>query len=180
VAAGGLIGHSLDAEERARIRTQAPQTYARLDQGQPPGVADVKAMARAGIRDDGIISLIRNTGATYHLGAGDINDLQNSRVSQKVIDFMANTPGLAEAAPAPPLPMDKVIVAGAPPPPRLETIVVAPSPAHVWIPGEWAWQGRWVWASGRWTLPPYPQAVWIRGVWVHGPGGWRHRPGHWR
>jgi surface antigen len=32
---GGLIGHSMDQEAQARLRQQAPQTYARLDQGQP-------------------------------------------------------------------------------------------------------------------------------------------------
>ena len=46
--AGGLIGHSMDQQQQERLRQQAPQTYVRVDQGQPLGVADVKALARRG------------------------------------------------------------------------------------------------------------------------------------
>ena len=180
VIAGGLIGHSLDAQEQARLQAQAPQTYARLDQGQPLGVADVKAMARAGIGDDVIISQIRNTRTTYHLSAADIIDLHNSGVSRKVIDFMINTPSLAGAAPSAPPQPGAIVVAAAPPPPLVETVVVDPGPGYIWVGGEWAWRGRWVWASGYWALPPYPHAVWVGGTWGRGPRGWRHTSGHWR
>src|ERR1017187_6530012 len=46
---GGLIGNSMDQEQNARLRAEAPQTYAKVDQGQPLSVADVKALAKAGI-----------------------------------------------------------------------------------------------------------------------------------
>ncbi len=49
---GGAIGHSMDQEAQARLRQQAPQTYVRLDQGQPLGLADVKALAAANVGDD--------------------------------------------------------------------------------------------------------------------------------
>jgi outer membrane lipoprotein SlyB len=179
--AGGLIGHSLDQQEQARLRAQAPQTYERLDQGQALGLADIKALARAGISDDVIISQIRATHSTYHLSAADIIDLHNSGVSQKVIDFMINTPTLAGAAPPPPPPVDNVVVTAPPPPPPLaERVVVAPGPGYVWIGGEWIWRGQWLWIRGRWALPPYPKAVWVGGAWSRGPHGWRHRPGYWR
>ena len=57
--AGGLIGNSMDREQEARLRAQAPQTYARVDQGQPLSVADVKSLAKAGISEDVIISQIK-------------------------------------------------------------------------------------------------------------------------
>jgi hypothetical protein len=177
---GGVIGHSMDEEERARLRAQSPQTYTRVDQGQPLGLADIKALSRAGLSDDVIISQIGNTHTTYHLSAADIIDLHNSGVSQHVIDYMINTASQAGAAPAPPPPTDTVVVTLAPPPPPVETIYVAPAPGYVWVGGDWTWRGRWVWVSGRWVLPPYPHAVWVRGVWVSGPTGWRHTSGYWR
>jgi hypothetical protein len=33
--AGGLIGNSLDQQQQQRLRQQSPQTYTRVDQGQP-------------------------------------------------------------------------------------------------------------------------------------------------
>src|ERR1051325_4504226 len=59
---GGLIGHSMD-----------------------------KAMAKAGVGDEVIISQIRSTHTIYRLSAADIIDLHNSGESQKVMDFMINT-----------------------------------------------------------------------------------------
>src|SRR6267378_4213575 len=53
--AGGLIGHSMDEEAQARLRQQAPQTYARLDQRQPLNLADVKALAEAKVSDEVIL-----------------------------------------------------------------------------------------------------------------------------
>src|SRR6266404_739654 len=96
---GGLIGHSMDEEARARLQAQAPQTYARIDQGQPLGLADIKAMAKSGIGDDVIISQIRATHSAYRLSASDIIDLNNSGVRQKVIDYMINTANSTSSAP---------------------------------------------------------------------------------
>lgn len=179
---GASIGHSMDQEEQARLRAQAPQTYVRVEQGQPLGLADVKAMSRAGVGDDVIISQIRNTHTAYRLSAADIIDLHNSGVSQKVIDFMINTPNMVgppSAATAPPQP-EPIYVAQAPPPPPSEPIVVAPGPGYVWVGGDWVWRGGWVWSGGYWVMPPYPHAVWVCGYWSNGPHGWRHAPGHWR
>ena len=86
------------------------------------------------------------------------------------------------AAPAPYYnPAAAVVVAPRPPPPlREEFIVVRPSPAHVWTPRYWAWQNRWVWAPGRWALPPRPGARWNAHAWVPHQHGWAYRPGGWR
>ena len=68
----------------------------RNDQGPSTGetsVADVKALAKAGLSDDVILSHLRNSRAVYHLTTADIIDLKQNGVSEKVIDFMINTGG---------------------------------------------------------------------------------------
>ena len=179
--AGGLIGHSMDQEQQERLRQQAPQTYVRVDQGQPLSVADVKALARSGGNDDVIISQIRNSHTVYHLSAADIIDLRDAGVSNPVIDFMINTPGAIGATSGVYAPQTSTVVVAEPPPPvPVETVVVAPGPDYIWIDGEWVWNGRWFWVGGHWGYPPYPHAVWVRGYWGRGPHGWSRAPGHWR
>ncbi len=174
---GGLIGHSMDQEEQERLRAQAPQTYARVEQGQPLALADVKAMMSANVGDDVIISQIQSTHSIYHLSAADIIDLHGAGVSEKIIQYMINTADTASAAP--PAPQSES-VSQDPPPPQSETVVVAPGPGYIWVPGEWEWHGGWVWVGGFWAFPPHPAAVWVQGYWSRGPYGWHRVPGHWR
>jgi outer membrane lipoprotein SlyB len=179
--AGGLIGHSMDQEQQERLRQQAPQTYVRVDQGQPLSVADVKALAKSGINDDVIVSQIRNSHTVYHLSAADIIDLRDAGVSNQVIDFMINTPSSIGATSGVYAPQTSTVVMAEPPPPApVETVVVAPGPDYIWIDGEWVWNGRWFWVGGHWGYPPYPHAVWVRGYWGRGSHGWSRVPGHWR
>lgn len=175
---GGLIGHSMDQEEQERLRAEAPQTYVRVEQRQPLAVADVKAMVNAHVSDDVIISQIQSTRSVYHLSAADIIDLHNSAVSEKVIQYMINTQ--STVATAPPTSYDVDTVSEAPPAPQTDTVVVAPGPGYVWVPGAWEWRGSWVWVGGYWALAPYPRAVWIEGYWTRGPYGWHRVLGHWR
>jgi len=152
--AGGLVGHGMDAEQEAQLRSQAPQTYERVQQEQPLTVPDVKALARAGIGDDLIISQIRNSRTVYHLTTSEIIELKNSGVSEQVIDFMINTQTQTAS------------VAGVsgqmPPAPLPEPVYVAPGPDFIWIAGAWAWSGDcWVWRRGYWHRPYGPYA--------HGP-----------
>lgn len=179
---GGVIGHSMDQEEQARLRTQAPVTYQRVEQGQPLSLADIKALAKAGIADDIIVSQIRTSRSVYRLSAADIIDLRDSGVSNKVIDFMINTGSAGNGAQVAPVTQPEVVyVQQAPPPPRVEVIGVAPGPGYVWVGGEWGWNGGWAWSSGRWCAPAYGHSVWIGGRWENaGHRGWRHHPGHWR
>jgi outer membrane lipoprotein SlyB len=172
--AGGLIGHSMDQEQQMRLREEAPQTYVRVQQGQPLSIADVKAMARAGVSDEVIISQIQGSRTVFHLSSADIIDLHDSGVSDRVVNFMINTQNSA------PAPSTTVVVQQAPPPPPAETVVVSPGPGYVWVGGEWVWNGGWFWRAGYWCYPPYPGAIWIHGDWDHGPRGWHHEPGHWR
>ena len=54
-------------------------------------MADVKALVKAGLSEEVIISQIRNSHAVYRLTTSEIIDLKESGVSEKVIDFMINT-----------------------------------------------------------------------------------------
>jgi outer membrane lipoprotein SlyB len=175
--AGGIIGNVMDRQQAAALRAQAPQTYVRVQEGQPLTVADVKAMAAARVSDDVIINQIRSSHTVFQLGSSDIIDLHNSGVSDNVINFMISTPtqvvndSSVSAGP---------VVAQAPPPPLAQTVVVAPGPGYIWVGGEWFWNSGWVWRAGYWAYPPYPRAVWVPAYWHRGPHGWYCRPGHWR
>jgi hypothetical protein len=148
---GGLIGHGLDQAQEAQLRAQAPQTMQRVEQGQPLTPMDVQALAKAGISDELIISQIRNSRTVYHLTAADIITLKNAGVSERIIDFMINTPTQIGAAQA------EGVVGPTPPPPPPETIVVAPGPDYVWVGGAWLWFGdRWIWRHGYWHRPMHP------------------------
>ena len=100
--AGGLIGHGMDEQQRELLARQSPQTMQRVEQGQPLGLADIKALAKAGISDEVIISQIRNSRTIYRLTTAEIIDLKDAGVSQKVIDFTINTPSLYPTMPPSP------------------------------------------------------------------------------
>jgi surface antigen len=148
---GGLIGHEMDQDQEAQLRAQAQQTLQRVEQSQPLTVADVKSLVKAGISDDLVISQIRNSRTVYHLNTADIVDLKNSGVSEKIIDFMINTPTQVQSAQV------AGVVGTVPPPPLAEQVVVVPGPDYVWVGGAWVWFGdRWVWHHGYWHRPLHP------------------------
>ncbi len=169
--AGGAVGNSIDQQQQADLRAQAPQTYVRVVQGQALGIADVKAMAKAGVSDDVIISQIQGSHTAFRLSAADIIDLHNSSVSDRVINFMQNSGETAQPT--------TTVVEEAPPAPLPETVIVErPGPAYAWVGGEWVWNGGWFWRAGYWAY--HPGGVWVEGGWSRGPRGWSHSPGHWR
>src|ERR1035441_9783525 len=94
---GAIVGNSVDQQQRERVREYSPQTLVRVDQGQPLGTADIKALAKAGVSDDVIISQIRNSRTIYHLSTAEILDLKDAGVSERVIDIMINTASGADA-----------------------------------------------------------------------------------
>ena len=102
--------------------------------GPPLGIEDIKALAKAGLSDDLIVSQIRNSGTVYHLNAADIILLKNAGVSEKVIDCMINTPNAVM------------------PPPTAsvqQTVVVDPVPTCVVAPVVYPY-GGWGWYGGYW------------------------------
>jgi hypothetical protein len=175
--AGGDSGNSIDQEQAEELHADAPATYAHLRQNQPLTVTDVKALSRARVSDDIIISQIQNSRTVYHLSPQDIIDMHAAGVSDRVVNFMITT---VNGPPAPP--PTTIVYSDDPPPPQDEVVVAPPGPGYFWISGEWQWNGvGWAWIGGHWAYPPRPNAVWVRGYWYRGPvGGWRHAPGHWR
>ena len=176
---GALIGNSMEQQHREALQAQAPQTLVRVEQGQPLATADVKALAKAGVSDEIIISQIRNSHSVYHLSTAEIIDLKDAGVSLKVIDFMINTATTVSEAPAP-APGTVVVQ---PPPPAVyqEVIYPAPGPDYVWIGGCWTWYGgRWCWSHGRWAYPPHHGAYWYGGRWEQHGGSHVWIGGFWR
>ncbi len=98
---GAIIGNSMDQAQRERVQVENPQTLARVDRGQPLTLADVKALVRAGVSDEVIISQIRNSRTVYHLATNELIEMHEAGVSNKVIDFMVNTPSLYPPPPPP-------------------------------------------------------------------------------
>ncbi|MBS1510513.1 MAG: YXWGXW repeat-containing protein [Bacteroidetes bacterium] len=75
----------------------------------------------------------------------------------------------------------QVVIKVRPAAPVLRPRPIAPSPAHVWIEGEYVVRGgQYVYSEGYWAKPPRPRAVWVPGHWKHRRGGWFWVPGHWR
>jgi uncharacterized protein YcfJ len=148
--AGGAIGHSADQAQEAqeaRFRAEARQQE---QERQTLTTDDVKAMTRAKIGDDLIISQIRSSRTVYHLNTADIVRLKRAGVSEKVIDFMINTPNEIGSA-------ETSVVASTPPPaPLVEPVLVAPGPNYFWVNGRWLWfNGGWAWRHGYWRGGPY-------------------------
>lgn len=90
--AGGLIGNAADREQEARWQARPQPVQVNVVPSQPTSIADVKAMTKAGVSDDLIISQISNTRTVYHLAAQDVIGLRDAGVSEKVLNFMLNTP----------------------------------------------------------------------------------------
>ena len=175
---GGLVGNSMDREQAARLRAEAPQTYEKVSQCQPLTIADVKALAKAGISQDIIINQIKSSHTIFHLTSRQIISLRDAGVPDHVINYMINTPSLvANASPS------VVVQQAPPPPPPVQTTVVirsAPNPDMVWIHGEWVWNDGWFWVDGHWAHRPYQHAYWVPARHWHDYDGWHERRGCWR
>lgn len=73
----------------------------------------------------------------------------------------------------------KVRIGVAPPPPQVEVITSAPSPAHFWVAGHWRWNGHaHVWRGGHWVKSRHGR-VWVRDHWAHRGAEWFFYPGRW-
>lgn len=72
-----------------------------------------------------------------------------------------------------------VLVAWAPPPMLVEVPPPIPFGGAVWVGGYWAWQGTWVWASGRWAPPPQPNYAWVNPYYENRGGAVVFVTGHW-
>jgi outer membrane lipoprotein SlyB len=89
--AGALIGYALDENDRSKLQQSSPQTVQRIDNKQQLSIDDIKAMSKAQISDDVIISQIKATGSVFRLATDQIVSLKDVGVSQRVIDYMIST-----------------------------------------------------------------------------------------
>jgi hypothetical protein len=105
-------------------------------------------------------------------GGGSMKKFGNSLVASAVLlGALWAAPALAA----------RVYVKVAPPAPITEVRVAAPGAGYVWIGGFHRWDGKaYVWAPGRWELPPRHGVVWVGGHWKHHSHGWYWVDGHWK
>ena len=94
-----LAGIGCETPRRRPLPPPPPQYRA-----QPMGLPDIKMLAKSGVSDEVILSQIRNSHSVYRLSAAEILDLKDAGVSEKVIDFMINTPSLYRSSRPPPPP----------------------------------------------------------------------------
>lgn len=145
--AGALTGNAIDqVEQKSQPGVTCGAMGTRPDRGLT--LADIKAMAAAGVSDEIIIQQIRVTGSRFTLSASDIIDLHKQGVSSAVIKFMIETGTTPEAVASPnkcasasrtvhstqtvvvpAIPATTVVVPASPPP-----VVVAPPPRVVVVP----------------------------------------------
>ena len=102
VMAVTVAGMMMGCETPHRPPPPPPQPF--MYPSQPMGTADIKMLAKSGLSDEVIISQIRNSRAVFHLTAAEILDLKAAGVSEKVIDFMINTPSAYRPMRPPPPP----------------------------------------------------------------------------
>jgi outer membrane lipoprotein SlyB len=88
---GAVIGSALDEQDRKIMERDSPKTLRKVDNGEPLSIEDVKAMSRAHISNEVIISQIQATRSVFHLTSQEIIDLKDAHVSQEVIDYMIQT-----------------------------------------------------------------------------------------
>lgn len=90
-AAGAYLGYALDPKERELMQEKSPDTLRKIDAKQPLDVEDIEQMSNNGLSDAVIINQIKLTHSHFHLSPKQIDGLQKSGVSQKVIHYMIET-----------------------------------------------------------------------------------------
>ena len=165
-----------------------------LASADPISIADVKALTKAGLSEEVILSQIRNAHTTFSLSTAEIVDLHTAGVSEKVIDYMIGAPSAsAPEQPALAAPAKEVTAsppAPAPAPSQTAAVVTAPSePAPVQPPPVQIQEvALGTSAPGLIVeaIPPCPDPyfVWVSGSWTWrhtrlGFGYWDWAPGYW-
>ncbi len=106
---GGVIGNDMDATREKKLPPPPPPpSHPVFVPSAPPAhpvvgpvtFDDVKAMSAQKISDDTIINHIRQTRTVFRMTASNIIELKGAGVSEKVINFMIETPTIFAAPPA--------------------------------------------------------------------------------
>ena len=88
IIAGGLIGATLDEQDRLVMQKNSPRTVDRMDRGDPLTINDVIKLSQNGVSDDTIMHYMHETLSFYSLSQTQVRRLQHSGVSQRVINIM--------------------------------------------------------------------------------------------
>lgn len=88
---GGFYQNKLDREDRKIMEQRSPSTLQRVDEGSSLTVNDVIELSQAGVSDDVILGYLRESRSTFKLNQEQIYLMQNSGVSQRVINYMIDT-----------------------------------------------------------------------------------------
>jgi len=86
-----LLGADLDEQDRKVMERASPRTVDRMDRGDPLTINDVIKLSQGGVTDVTIIRYLRDTSSSYHLSQAQIRRLQDAGVSQRIINYMAET-----------------------------------------------------------------------------------------
>lgn len=111
---GSVIGNEMDAAQQKKASAPPPPPVPPSQQSftnpPPPPIVgpvtleDVKAMSQQKVSDDTIINYIRQTRTVFRMTASSIIELKSAGVSEKVINYMIETPNLFTEPPPPPPP----------------------------------------------------------------------------
>lgn len=86
-----LLGSALDEQDRKIMEESSPRTIDRMEKGDPLTVNDIIKLHENGVSDETIVRYIRQTKTSYNLNQTQIRRMQNSGVSQRVIDYLLET-----------------------------------------------------------------------------------------
>jgi len=82
---------TLDEQDKMILEQRSPTTLQRINEGKSLSIYDVIQISQSGISDDIIINYMNETKSKYRLNQAQIYRMQNSGVSQRVINYMIDT-----------------------------------------------------------------------------------------
>jgi hypothetical protein len=68
--------------------------YDKMVNNDPLSLYDIETLSRARVSDGVILRYLRNQGQAYYLNSDDVTTLRKAGVSQSIIDYMLQTPGV--------------------------------------------------------------------------------------
>lgn len=87
----GILGASLDEQDRKIMEQSSPRTVERMERGEPLTVNDIIKLHEGSVSDDMVIRYIHDTKTSYNLSQAQIRRLQEAGVSQRLINYMIDT-----------------------------------------------------------------------------------------
>lgn len=95
IVSGGLLGYAMDVQDRNAMEKASPRTVDRIDREEPLTLNDIIKLSQNEVSDEAIIRYLEEMHCTYQLSLAQIRRLQESGVSQSIIQYMIDS-GRAE------------------------------------------------------------------------------------